>query len=216
MGPDEIEALFSRTDGSYFFARWGRPVAPVVFGVDEATLQVVKGAAEALATLAGHQMAETDPELGANLMLFFFRDWVELTQVPDLDRLVPDLGALVARLAARGANQHRFFRFDDSGAIQAAFVFLRMDEALSKLPAEELALGQMVQVMLAWSDRAFATRSPLALAGGHTVLRPDIADLIRAAYDPVMPVAAQDASHALRLAARMERRAGYGDEGRGR
>ncbi len=215
MGPDEIEALFSRTDGSYFFARWGRPVAPVVFGVDEATLQVVKGAAEALATLAGHQMAETDPELGANLMLFFFRDWAELTQVPDLDRLVPDLGPLVARLAAQGANQYRFFRFDDRGAIQAAFVFLRMDEALSKLPAEELALGQMVQVMLAWSDRAFATRSPLALAGGHTVLRPDIAEVIRAAYDPVMPAAAQDPSHALRLAARLERQAGHGDEGRG-
>ena len=48
-----------------------------------------------------------------------------------------------------------------------------------------------------------AERSPLAVAGGRTVLRPEIGDLIRAAYDPVMPVAANDASHALRLAARL-------------
>jgi len=35
------------------------------------------------------------------------------------------------------------------------------------------------------------------------VLRPDIAALLRAAYDPILPDAAQDASHALRLAARI-------------
>jgi hypothetical protein len=35
-------------------------------------------------------------------------------------------------------------------------------------------------------------------------LRPEIAAVIRAAYDPVLPVAATDPSHALRLAARME------------
>jgi hypothetical protein len=43
----------------------------------------------------------------------------------------------------------------------------------------------------------------LARAGDTTVLRPDIAALIAAAYDRVMPVAATDNSHALRLAARI-------------
>ena len=72
------------------------------------------------------------------------------------------------------------------------------------MPAESLALSQMVQVMLLWSDSAFATRSALAqIKNGQTILRPDIADLIRAAYDPVMPLAADDATHAIRLAARM-------------
>ena len=33
---------------------------------------------------------------------------------------------------------------------------------------------------------------------------PEIADLIRAAYDPVMPAVATDASHALRLSARVQ------------
>ena len=202
---DAIEALFTRADGSYLFARWGRPIVPVVFGLAEESLPVVKGAVEAVVTLAGHKMAETDPELGANLMLFAFRDWDELLAVPDLDRLVPELGPLVARLQAAGANQYRIFRFDPTGAIKAAFVFLRMDAALAALDAGTLALAQAVQVILLWSDRAFSETSPLARAGGQVVLRPDIAAVIRAGYDPVLPSVARDPSHALRLSARIGR-----------
>mgnify|MGYP000938669671 CR=1 FL=1 len=202
---DAIEALFTRADGSYLFARWGRPIVPVVFGLAEETLPVVKGAVEAVVTLAGHKMAETDPELGANLMLFAFRDWDELLAVPDLDRLVPELGPLVARLQAAGANQYRIFRFEPTGAIKAAFVFLRMDAALAALDAGTLALAQAVQVILLWSDRAFSETSPLARAGGQVVLRPDIAAAIRAGYDPVLPPVARDPSHALRLSARIGR-----------
>jgi len=204
MTPQDVEALFTRADGDYVFARWGRPIAPVVFGVTEETLATVKGACEAIVALAGHKMAETDPELGANLMLFFFRDWAELTEVPNLDRLVPDLGPLVARLQAQGATQYRFFRFDAEGAIMAAFVFVRMDAALAEMPAQAIALTQMVQTILLWSDTAFAERSPLARTpDGTLVLRPEIADIIRAGYDPAMPVMADDAAHALRLAARI-------------
>lgn len=203
MIADEITPLFTRADGQFLFARWGRPIAPVVFGTDEGTLSVIKGAFEAVCALAGHEMAETDPELGANLMVFFLRDWAELPYVPNLDRLIPDLGALVARLAAADANQYRAFRFDPEGAIKAAFVFVRMDAQLSKVSAEVLALSQAVQTILLWSDRAFSDRSALAQAGGHTVLRPDIAALIRASYDPVLPAISQDPSIALRLAARI-------------
>ncbi|MFO7756986.1 MAG: hypothetical protein R6V26_00680, partial [Roseovarius sp.] len=71
LSPDEIEALFTRSDGTFLCARWGRPIVPVVFGVDDHTLGIFKGAIEAVVTLAGHTMAETDPELGANLMVFF-------------------------------------------------------------------------------------------------------------------------------------------------
>ena len=202
MTGEDVAALFTRADGSYLFARWGRPIVPVVFGVDDATLPVVKGALEAVVALAGHRMAETDPELGANLMIFFFRDWAELPDVPNLDRLVPDLGALCARLAGAGANQYRIFRFDETGAIRAAFVFLRMDEHLAAVPAETLALSQAVQVILLWSDRAFTGVSPLALVGETVMLRPEIGAVIRAGYDPVLPAMARDPSHALRLAAR--------------
>jgi hypothetical protein len=54
-----------------------------------------------------------------------------------------------------------------------------------------------------WSDRAFASASPLGMANGLAVIRPEIGDVIRAVYDPVMPAVAQDKSHALRLAARV-------------
>lgn len=204
MTPDQIAPFFTRSDGSYVFARWGRPIAPVIFGVTEDSLPVLKGAIEAVVTLADHKMAETDPELGANLMMFFVADWDELTATPNLDRLVPDLGPLVARLKAEDANQYRIFRFDEGGGIKAAFVFVRMDANMAAVSAETLALSQAVQTILLWSDRAFVDASPLAVVEDRgIVLKPDIAALIRAAYDPVMPVETHDESHALRLAARV-------------
>ncbi|MGB7316713.1 MAG: hypothetical protein WBC85_01975, partial [Planktotalea sp.] len=197
----EIEALFTRKDGRYSFARWGRAISPVVFGVTDETLKVVKGALEAVCLVANHHMAETDPELGSNAMFFFFTDWAELLEVPNLDKLVPDLAAMVARVSAGNANQYRVFRFDEDGAIKACFSFIRMDAALSDLPAETLALNQAVQMMVLWSDTAFLKASPLAaMPDGGVIVKPEISGLLAAAYDRVMPVAANDPSHALRLA----------------
>lgn len=203
MTPQDIEALFTRRSGEFHFARWGRPIAPIAFGVEDQSLGVIKGAVEALVKVAGHSLAETDPELGANLMFFFVRNWQELVEVPNLDQLIPNLAELVVRLQSAGANQYRAFRFDATGGIQAAFVLLRMDGALQEMPAEELALSQVVQVMLLWSETAFATQSPLAIAGETTVLRPEIGALIRVGYDPMLPVTDQNAAHALRLFARL-------------
>ncbi|MDG4648217.1 hypothetical protein P6F26_07155 [Roseibacterium sp. SDUM158017] len=207
LDADQIAALFTRADGQVLFARWGRPIAPVVFGVEDATVSVLKGAIEAVVALAGHTMTETDPELGANLMVFFIRDWEELAQTPGLDRLLPDLPDTVARLRKADANQYRAFRFDAQGGIKAAFVFVRMDDDLAAVSAETIALSQAVQTILLWSDTAFLGSSPLAVLseGGPAILKPQIADLIRAAYDPVLPVAATDRAHALRLAARLPR-----------
>ena len=203
IGADEVAAEFARGDGSYLGARWGRPIVPVVFGVDEATLGVFKGAIEAVVVLAGHKMAETDWELGANLMVFFCRDWAELTEVPHLDQMVPDLGPLVGRLQAADANQYRIFRFDEAGAIKACFVFLRMDANLEAVSADTLALSQAVQTIVLWSDRAFMDVSALALVKGVAVIRPEVAGIVRAVYDPVLAAVSRDASHAMRLAARV-------------
>jgi len=203
MSAETVETLFTRADGSYAFARWGRPIVPVVFGVQEATLEVIKGALEAVNLVAGHKMAEVDPELGVNFMMFFFSEWDELLDVQDLDRLVPDLGPLVAKLKDADANQYRVFRFDEAGGIKAAFVFLRMDQHLQAVPAETLALSQVVQSMVLWSDTAFRETSPLAVVQDTVILRPDISAILRAAYDPVMPLVASDPSHALRVFARV-------------
>ena len=204
---NEIEALFTRESGNYTFARWGRAISPVVFGVNDETLKVVKGAIEAVCLVSNHHMAETDPELGSNAMFFFFSDWAELLDVPKLDELVPDLAAMIARVSAADANQYRVFRFDEEGAIKACFTFIRMDKHLSDVPAETLALSQAVQMMVLWSDRAFLQVSPLAvMGGGGVIVKPEISGLLAAAYDAVMPVAASDPSHALRLSARMPRK----------
>jgi hypothetical protein len=204
MSVAAVEDLFTRSDGSYLCARWGRPIAPVVFGVAPESVAPFRAAFESVCTLAGHPMADTDPELGVNLPVFVVRDWAELLEVPDLDRMIDGLAPLVARLTESGANQYRVFRFERSGAIRACFVLLRMDAALAAVPAGDLALMQAAQTILLWSDRAFRDRSVLARHGaGPPVLRPDIAAVIRAAYDPAMPEVATDASHALRLHARL-------------
>jgi hypothetical protein len=84
-------------------------------------------------------------------------------------------------------------------------MFIRMTDELMDMPADTLALGQMVQSIVTWGDGAFSTTSPLAIVPdtGATILRPEIADIIRAVYDPVMPVAANDPAHALRVFARI-------------
>ena len=203
MDSGEVEQLFTRGDGQFAFARWGRAIAPVVFGVEDETLWVIKGAIEAVCQLAGHEMADGDAELGSNFMWFFFQEWDELLDVPRLDDMLPDLGPLVERLKDVDANQYRVFRFDNAGAIKACFVFLRMDTNLEAVSADTLALSQVSQSILLWSDTAFQTQSPLALVGETTVLRPEIGQLISAAYDPVLPVSTKDPTHALRLSARI-------------
>jgi hypothetical protein len=195
-----VEPFFTRSDGAYVFARWGRPIVPVVFGVDAPTLSVFKAAIEAIVVAADHKMDELDTELGANLMMFFCKDWSELLDVSHLDQMIPEIAPLIAKLQAGDANQYRLFRFDAQGAINACFVFLRMDAHLAEASADTLALSQAAQMILLWSDTA---PSLLGEINGMTVLRPEIAGVIRAAYDPVMPSVAQDPSHALRLSARV-------------
>lgn len=199
----QIASYFTDRTGQYCAVRWRRPIAPVVFGVDNATLAVVKGAVEAAVTLAGHRMAETDPEMGANLWFFFFRDWDELLAVPDLEGLVGGLPGLVARATAAGADQARLFRHEEDGAIRAAFVFLRMSGPLGAIPADALALDQAVRVLATFAEGGLPPGGAIADMAGGVAIAPEIARLLRALYDPLMPDAARDASHALRLAARV-------------
>ncbi|MXU65311.1 hypothetical protein [Oceanomicrobium pacificus] len=209
-GPDrapdaaEIEAMFTQSDGSFRFARWGRPVAPVVFGTDDATLTAFKDGFAEVARLTGQALAETDPEMGANLMVFVCPDWAELRGVPDLDRLLPGLDDLIPRLDAAAANQFRSFSFEPDGAIRFSTVLLRMDDSLAAEPALDLAMRQMVLTSLLWGPSAFRSRAPVGHVGPQKapLVPPAVAALIRAAYDPVLPAAATDASHSLRLAAR--------------
>ena len=205
MTPEEVESYFTRKDGTFLFARWGRPVAPVVFGLDDNSLAILKGAIEAVMSLTNQQMSETDPELGSNFMFFFFSNWLELIEVPNLDKLVPNMSTLVEQLIEAEANQYRIFRFDNAGAIRACFVFVRMDENLMNVPAQTLMLSQALQSVLLWSDNAFRNSSPLLVSeDNHTLLKPIVSNLIKVAYDPTLPNASDDNSLAVRMSARVK------------
>ncbi|MBT9382707.1 hypothetical protein KM176_02435 [Pseudooceanicola sp. CBS1P-1] len=200
----EITRLFTDEEGRFRFARWSRPIVPVIFGVSEDSLPPLKGAIESVVLTAGHKLSDMDPELGANLMIFFLNDWKELSEVENMDQLVPELPELLPRLQAAQADQYRFFRFERDNSIRAAFIFLRMRGPLATMPATDLGIEQMVKTMLLWSPRAFRERSPMARVGegGETVLRPDISALLSAAYDPVLPDFSEEETLSLRLMAR--------------
>lgn len=202
--PDALATLFTRDTGGYHFARWGRPIAPVIFGVADESLPPLKAAIETVVAHSGHSLVETDPEMGANLMIFFLQDWRELSDVADLDHLVPDLAETITRLQNADAGQYRVFRFEDNGAIRAAIAFIRVADGVNDAPAEEIGMEQAVKILLDWSPKAFANRAPLFSGpDGVARLRPDIAAVLQSAYDPVLPAAAQDESHVLRLFARI-------------
>ena len=77
MTPKDVERFFTFRR-QLLFARWGRPIAPIAFGIEDQSIATLKGAIEVTCAMVGHPIAETDPELGTNLMFFFIRDWDEL------------------------------------------------------------------------------------------------------------------------------------------
>ncbi|MEM0924151.1 MAG: hypothetical protein AAGI13_13965 [Pseudomonadota bacterium] len=203
---EQITALFTRSDGAFRFARWGRALAPVVYGTNDEGVRIFEDSLASVAGLAGLAIIDLDPELGANFLVFFSRDWAELKEVPHLEKLIPDLGKLITMLQTAGANQYRIFGFDEAGAIRICITLLRYDRDLQQVSAQTLAVSQCVQALLLWSDTAFTAESPIALIDkGRCIVKPWYADLIRAAYDPVLNATDEDPSLALRLAARMRK-----------
>ncbi len=187
LDAEVIAGLFTR-DGQYLCARWSRPIAPVIFGLADETLPIFRDATRAVIADVRHPLVETDLEMGANMMSFFVRDWDELAQIPDLDRLTGQEG-LADRLKDRDADQYRLFRFDADGTIRACMNFVNMGGKLAEAHPAQLAEALAVNSMLTFAHEVTPT--------------PQLAKLIRAAYDPVMPSIARDPSHALRLAARL-------------
>ncbi|MEM7056615.1 MAG: hypothetical protein AAF557_03435 [Pseudomonadota bacterium] len=199
-----VEAQFTRRDGSFHFARWGRALVPVIVGTNDQGCQIFEDGIQSVARIAGLEVGELDPDLGANFLVFLVNDWAELTEAPNLVRLIPNLGELIANLTEHEANQYRVFNFTEDGAIRLCITMLRYDEELQRVSAQTLTVGQALQGMLLWSDKAFMDESPIAVTDdGLCVVKPVFADLLRAAYDPVLPNAARESSFSLRVAARL-------------
>lgn len=201
--PETIEKLFDHS-GTYRFARWGRPIAPVVFGVDDDTLSAMKSAMATTVGVAGQTLAETDPELGSNFMWFFCQEWNEILSVPDLEKLVPNLDQTIAQLEQRNLNSHRVFAFDNDGAIKLCVMFVRIKGEMADVPVHVLTTGETFQAMALWSPNAFQDESPIAIIRENNLclVKPEYAAILRASYDATMPAVAYDASHALRVSAR--------------
>ena len=203
---DRIAALFTGADGAFRFARWGRPLAPVIHGTDDAGIRTFERALAATAALSGLPVTDRDPEMVANFLVFMVNDWAELTDIPTLEGMIPSIAGLVSRLRAAGANQYRVFGFDSDGhgAIRACITLLRYDAELQRVPAQTLAVTQSFLGLLTWAPGAFRSESPVALGeDGLCALKPWHAALLRAAYDPSIPAASADPALALRLAARL-------------
>lgn len=198
-----IERLFTRADG-FGFAKWTKPIVPAVIGLGGNGAEVFTDSVAAAAELVGLSIGGTDPEFGANLLVFFCNDWAELTQLPGMDKMVPDLPGLLNRLTQAKANQYRIFRFDTERGIKMAMILLRYDEDLQSVPATVLAVGQAIRTLLLWAEDAFADESPVSTNDqGGPALKRWCAELLRAAYDPTIPAYASDPALALRLAARV-------------
>lgn len=186
---DDIKGLFTDASGSFLCARWQRPVAPVIFGLADGTLDIFRAALRAALADIRHPLAETDPESGANWLCFAVRDWEELAAVPDLARMT-GIDGLPERLSAQGAATYRLFRFEADGAIRACFTFLNFGSSLEAAHPGALAEAVAMSSLASWAQDIVPDRKHAAL--------------LRAIYDPVLPYVARDDSHALRLFARMQ------------
>ena len=205
MSDVEISQLFVR-DGKYRFSRWSKPISPVVFGVDDSSLIAIKATFSSVISLTPLYLSDLDPDLGANLLVFFCSDWIELKTIPNLNKLIPNLATLVATLDENGANQYRSFAFTAAGAINVSVLLLKYDSELSSVSVQTLATSQMLQSILLWSPDAFKDESPIAIVKTNNmcVIKPFYVALVKAAYDHVLPDYSEDSSHALRLQSRLK------------
>lgn len=217
---ERVTALFSRSEAAiaetggapFRFARWTRPIAPAVFGLSEESAAVMMAGFRDAAELAGVEVAESDAEYGANILLYVVDDWASLRSAPQLADLVPDLEGLTRVLSAAAANQYRIYTFTPEGGLRVCVTLLRYDEALAQLSAPSLALGQAVQTLLMWSDEAFAGESPVTVRrGGRALVKSRFARLLKAAYAAEIPAYSEDLALAETLAAGMRSR-GNGDD----
>jgi hypothetical protein len=207
LSAEKIETLFTHPDGVFRFARWNRPIVPIVFGVDDETLAHLKTAIVTTVGVTGTNIAETDPEFGANFMWFFCQNWDEILAVPDLVGLIPDLKNIIARLQTTTTKTYRVFMFDKDGSIKMCLQLIKIADETADMSIQTLATGETYQCLALFSPHAFLTESPIAVIqeNGLCIPKPSYAALIRAAYDPVLPVAAKEATHAMRLAARADK-----------
>ena len=137
-------------------------------------------------------------------MWFFCKEWEEILSVPDLKKLIPNLNDIVKKLQTTSTKSYRIFAFDNEGGIKMCVQLIKVSDETAEMSIQALATGETFQCLVLFSSKAFIDESPIAQISQNNlcVPKPEYAALVRAAYDPVLPVSSQDKSHALRLFAR--------------
>ena len=206
LSEDEIKDLFTQADGTYQFARWSRPIAPVVFGVNDEILKGLRAAIEATVGITGQKLVDVDPDLGTNFMWIFVREWDELMSLPDIDKLIPDIQGKLVEIKKSNGNSYRYLTFAPDGGIMFACVIIRPTGDYANQSVATIGSAETVLTLATFGPKAFAKESPLAIVPDNNVIivKPKYAAAIRAAYDETMPVRSDDASHALRIKARAD------------
>jgi hypothetical protein len=200
MTPAEVAAFFTHRDGGYRFARWVRPIVPFVAGGGADFAAVIRRGLSEVASISGHPADPDGAPVDMTWAVLCVERWRDLPALPGAEAVIPGLVALVSRLEAQDATQFRSFRHDAGGGIVGVTSVLRLPRLLDRFPAEVVGVRQAVLAHLTWSIPKLMSWN--MMDAGHR-LRPEMVALLRAAYAPGLPVAADDARHAGRLAAEM-------------
>ncbi|MEO0762897.1 MAG: hypothetical protein AAFZ09_14010, partial [Pseudomonadota bacterium] len=73
LSVERVSWLFTRADGSYRFARWGRPLVPALFGGLRNDERMLQEATASVGALGGLSVAPEDPDLGANFLVVLLK-----------------------------------------------------------------------------------------------------------------------------------------------
>ena len=206
LSENEIKDLFTQADGTYQFARWGRPIAPVIFGVNDQILAGLKAAISSTIGITGQKMGELDPDLGTNMMWIFCRDWDEVLELPDIEKLIPGIREKMTDIKNSNASSYRYLTFDKDGAIMFACVLIRPVGEYANQPVSVIGAAETLLTLATFGAGAFKKESPIAVIKENNVVvvKPKYAAVVRAAYDQTMPARSDDPAHALRVKARAD------------
>lgn len=205
MTPDDIRTYFARAGGQYQFARWNRPIVPVVFGDHCLDPGLLREALVRLSGITGHPVDLEAPPSAMTYGTLVVREWRDLAATPGAGKAMPGLAKLGAEAERQGGNQFRTFQRDWRGGIKRCVAVIRTAAGrFDDLTPESMALRQAALSFLHWSIPG-VVKLRLVMPGPDGVddLKPEVVALLRAAYDPAMPVSSRDPRHADQLAERM-------------
>jgi hypothetical protein len=198
--PSDQESAFAHadderpsTDRRFLFAKWAKPIVPAFYGLEASSMTIMRSGLERAARICGAKLGEDDHVYGANLVFIVCQDWSELNKSPVLRAFVSAPEQLSRVLTASKTNQYRLFKTAKENGIEIALVLLRMDEKLSSLPPQAMALSQAAQALLVTADDAFAKDNPVTIGRhGRGLLKRWMQRLLEAAYREETPAYSED------------------------